>query len=113
MVFEMLGGEHTVKSVRCLREFGRVIVYGTASGQRAQLDPGVLYAKGASIHGLWLTYLSRNLPLMRQAWERLSTWVRENHLRPVIATTLPREKASEGYRLLLERKNLGKVVLQI
>ena len=113
VVFEMLGGEHTVKNVRCLREFGRVIVYGTATGQRAQLDPGVLYAKGASVHGLWLTYLSRNLPLMSQAWEKLSSWVRQGHLRPVIATILPMEKASEAYRLLLERKNLGKVVLQI
>src|SRR5215472_16559359 len=26
-VFEMLGGEHVSKSVRCLRDFGRVIVY--------------------------------------------------------------------------------------
>ncbi|HLB86049.1 MAG TPA: zinc-binding dehydrogenase [Terriglobales bacterium] len=25
-VFEMLGGEHTAKSIRCLRDFGRVIV---------------------------------------------------------------------------------------
>ncbi|MGA7381396.1 MAG: zinc-binding dehydrogenase, partial [Terriglobales bacterium] len=29
-VFEMLGGEHTNKSARCLRDFGRVIVYGSA-----------------------------------------------------------------------------------
>ena len=34
-VFEMLGGEHTTKSVRCLRDFGRVIVYGAATGQPA------------------------------------------------------------------------------
>ena len=34
-VFEMLGGEHTAKSVRCLRDFGRVIVYGAATGQPA------------------------------------------------------------------------------
>src|ERR1700737_1333480 len=27
-VFEMLGGEHTAKSLRCLRAFGRVIPYG-------------------------------------------------------------------------------------
>ncbi|MBV9615809.1 MAG: NADPH:quinone oxidoreductase family protein [Ktedonobacteraceae bacterium] len=113
VVFEMLGGEHTGKSVRCLREFGRVIVYGTATGQRAQLDPGLLYAKGASVHGLWLTYLSRNSALMGQAWEQLSNWARQGHLRPVIATTLPIEKVREGYRLLVERKNLGKVVLQM
>src|SRR5438270_902730 len=31
-VFEMLGGEHTAKSLRCLRDFGRVIQYGTATG---------------------------------------------------------------------------------
>ena len=60
VVFEMLGGEHVAKSARCLRDFGRVIVYGTATGQRAQFDPGILYAKGASVHGLWLTYLSAN-----------------------------------------------------
>jgi NADPH:quinone reductase len=113
VVFEMLGGEHTAKSVRCLRQFGRVVVYGTATGQRAQLDPGVLYAKGASVHGLWLTYLSRNLPLMNKGWEQLSSWIRQGHLRPVIATTLASERASQAYRLLLERKNLGKVVLEI
>src|SRR5207237_2736754 len=37
-VFEMLGGEHTAKSIRCLRDFGRVIVYGTATGRDAHLD---------------------------------------------------------------------------
>ena len=56
--FEMLGGEHTAKSIRCVRDFGRVICYGTATGQRGLFDPGILYAKGASVHGLWLTYLS-------------------------------------------------------
>src|SRR6202045_1811037 len=72
VVFEMLGGEHVLKSVRCLRDFGRVIVYGTATGQRAQFDTGLLYAKGASVHGLWLTYLSQRPDLMRQAWQQLS-----------------------------------------
>ena len=36
-VFEMLGGEHTAKSLRCCRHFGRVIIYGTATGQRASV----------------------------------------------------------------------------
>ncbi len=71
VVFEMLGGEHTAKSIRCLRDFGRIIVYGTATGQRAQLDAGALYTKGASVHGLWLTYLSAKPELMQQAWKQL------------------------------------------
>jgi NADPH2:quinone reductase len=113
VVFEMLGGEHTAKSVRCLRDFGRVIVYGAATGQRAQLDPGILYAKGASVHGLWLTYLSANRALMQHAWEQLSTWISQGHLHPVIGHTLPMEKVAEAYRLLGEGKNFGKVVLNI
>ncbi len=113
VVFEMLGGEHVAKSARCLRDFGRVIVYGTATGQRAQFDPGILYAKGSSVHGLWLTYLSANRYLMQQAWEQLSAWAAEGHLRPVVGDVLPMEQARDAYRLLLERKNFGKVVLKV
>ena len=113
VVFEMLGGEHTAKNVRCLRDFGRVIAYGAATGQRAQIDVGTLYAKGASVHGLWLTYLSLKRDLMQQAWKQLSAWASEGHLHPVIGDILPVERAGDAYRLLLERKNFGKVVLQI
>lgn len=113
VVFEMLGGEHTAKSVRCLRDFGRVIVYGNATGHRAQLDPGILYAKGASVHGLWLTYLSANRGLMKHAWEQLSAWISQGHLHPVIGHTLPMKDVVEAYRLLAEGKNFGKVVLNI
>ena len=112
-VFEMLGGEHVAKAVRCLRDFGRVIVYGAATGQPGTLDPRLLYAKGASVHGLWLTYLSQNRPVMEQAWKRLSSWTAAGHLRPVIGKVLPIENAMEGYRLLQAGKNFGKIVLKI
>jgi NADPH:quinone reductase-like Zn-dependent oxidoreductase len=112
-VFEMLGGEHTAKSIRCLRDFGKVIQYGTATGKQPQLDLRALYAKAASVQGLWLTYLSGKRELMEQAWKQLSIWIAEGRLRPVIGIVLPAERAREGYELLLERKNFGKVVLKI
>jgi NADPH2:quinone reductase len=112
-VFEMLGGEHTNKSVRCLRDFGRVIVYGSASGEKSELDTRILYAKGASVHGLWLTYLSQKPDLMAMAWKQLSDWTEQGHLRPVVGHILPLTQAAEAYRLLQERNNFGKVVLRI
>src|SRR5262249_55764824 len=48
-VFEMLGGEHTAKSLRCLRPFGRVIQYGTATGKQPQLDVRAMYAKSGIV----------------------------------------------------------------
>jgi NADPH2:quinone reductase len=109
----MLGGEHTAKSVGCLADFGRLIAYGSATGQRGQIDVGSLYAKGTSVHGLWLTYLSAKSDLMEQAWRQLSVWISQDKLRPVVGAVLPLEKVADAYRLMLERKNFGKVVLKI
>ena len=112
-VFEMLGGEHVAKSVRCLRDFGRVIVYGAATGETPQLDTRVLYAKGASVHGLWLTYLSQNRALMDSAWKQLSEWLAAGKLQPVIGKVFPLADARAAYTLMQEGKNYGKIVLKI
>jgi NADPH2:quinone reductase len=112
-VFEMLGGEHTAKSIRCLRDFGKVIQYGTATGKQPQLDLRALYAKAAMVQGLWLTYLSGKRALMEDAWKQLSAWLAEGKLNPVVGHVLSAEQATQGYKLLMERKNFGKVVLKI
>jgi len=112
-VFEMLGGEHVAKSVKCVRNFGRVIVYGAATGETPQLDTRLLYAKGASVHGLWLSYLSANRPLMESAWKQLSEWLAAGKLHPVIGKVFPLEQAREAYTLMQEGKNYGKIVLKI
>jgi NADPH2:quinone reductase len=112
-VFEMLGGEHTAKSLRCLRDFGRVIQYGTATGKPPQLDIRAMYAKSASVQGLWLTYLSQRREIMDPAWAQLSQWIGQRKLTPVIGKVLPLAQAAEGYKMLHEGKNYGKVVLKI
>src|SRR5882672_5267474 len=112
-VFEMLGGQHVAKSVKCVRDFGRVIVYGAATGEPPQLDTRLLYAKGASVHGLWLSYLSQNHSLMEMAWKQLSQWLREGKLHPVIGKVFPIEEARAAYMLMQEGKNYGKIVLKI
>lgn len=112
-VFEMLGGEHTNKSIRCLGEFGRLIQFGSASGKHPEVDARMLYVKSTSVHGLWLSVLSRNERVMKPAWGRLSQWISEGKLNPVVGQVLPMTSAADGYGLLQDRKNFGKVVLKI
>jgi NADPH:quinone reductase len=112
-VFEMLGGEHVAKSVRCLRDFGRVIVYGTATGEAPHFDTRLLYGKGASVHGLWLTYLSQNRVVMESAWKHLSGWLAAGKLHPVIGNVFRLTEARSAYRLMQEGKNYGKIVLKV
>ncbi len=112
-VFEMLGGEHTAKSIRCLSAFGRVIQYGTATGKQPQLDLRAMYAKSASVQGLWLTYLSQKPEIMAPAWKQLSAWIAEKKLSPVIGQVFPLERAVEAYKQLQAGKNYGKLVLKV
>jgi NADPH:quinone reductase len=112
-VFEMLGGDHTAKSLRCLRDFGRVIQYGTATGKPPQLDIRAMYAKSASVQGLWLTYLSQKREIMEPAWQQISAWIGERKLTPQIGQVFPFDRAVEGYKLLEAGKNYGKIVIKI
>ena len=112
-VFEMLGGEHTAKSLRCLRDFGRVIQYGTATGKSPQIDLRAMYTKSASVQGLWLTYLSQKHEIMEPAWKQLSEWASQNELTPQIGQVFPLEHGVEAYKLLEAGKNYGKVVLKV
>jgi len=112
-VFEMLGGEHTAKSLRCVRDFGRVIQYGTATGKAPQIDLRAMYAKSASVQGLWLTYLSQKREIMEPAWQQLSTWIEQGNLTPQIGQVFPLERALEAFKLLQDGKNYGKIVVKI
>ena len=112
-VFEMLGGEHTAKSLRCCRPFGRVIIYGTATGERQKFDVGAMMAKGLSAHGLWLTYLARDHQLITDSLRAMQPWIEQGTLHPEVGHVLPLEQAAEAHRLLLQRANYGKIVLEV
>ena len=112
-VFEMLGGEHTAKSLRCCRDFGRVIIYGTATGERQKFDVGVMMARGLSAHGLWLSFLANDHRLINDCLKAMQPWIEQGRLLPEIGHMLTMEQASEAHRLLLQRANYGKIVLMI
>jgi NADPH2:quinone reductase len=112
-VFEMLGGQHTKRSTRCTREFGRVILYGTATGERPEFDTMTMYSKGVSVHGLWLSTLAANHEVMALAWKALEPWVKAGELKPEVGHVMPLAKASDAFQLMLSRKSYGKIILTV
>ena len=112
-VFEMLGGEHTAKSLRCCREFGRVIIYGTATGERQKFDVGAMMSHSLSAHGLWLSVLANDYTLITDCLKAMQPWIEQGKLHPEIGHVLPMGQAGEAHRLLLQRANYGKIVLEI
>ncbi len=112
-VFEMLGGEHTAKSLRCCRDFGRVIIYGTATGERQKFDVGAMMSRSLSAHGLWLSVLANDHALINDCLKAMQPWIEQGRLHPEIGHSLPMEQAGDAHRLLLQRANYGKIVLTI
>jgi NADPH2:quinone reductase len=111
--FDCLAGEHTAKSLGCCAEFGRVILFGNATGEPARFNTSAMYAKGLSAHGLWLSKLSANHALILQALDSMNPYIRSGKLHPSIGAKFPISAAGDALRLLLERKNFGKVVLTL
>jgi NADPH2:quinone reductase len=110
-VFEMLGGEHTAKGTRCLAENGQIVIYGLATGEQPKFDFMSMFQKNAGAHALWITPLMKFPQLIGEALKTTLEWGASGKLRPVVGHTLPLEKAADGFRLMIERKNFGKVVL--
>ncbi len=112
-VFDSLGGEHTAKSLRCCGFLGRVILFGNASGERPKFDTLAMYNKSLSAHGLWLSRLAAQHELIGHALEEMTKMIAAGKLKPVIGAKFPIQSAAEAFRLLLGRKNFGKVVLTV
>ena len=111
--FDCLAGEHTAKTLACLAEFGRIILFGNATGERPRFNTAAMYERGLSAHGLWLSKLSANHALIRQALDSMLPFIRSGQLHPAIGAKFPFSAAGDALRLLLERKNFGKVVLTL
>jgi len=112
-VFDGLGGEHTAKSIRCCGFLGRIILFGSASGDSPKVNLGSLYLKATSLHGLWLSKLVSYPELINAAMSSMSPWIESGVVNPQVGAVLQLEQAADAYRLLIERRNFGKVVLRV
>ena len=112
-VFDSLGGDHTAKSLRCCGFLGRVILFGNASGERPKFDTLAMYNKSLSAHGLWLSRLASQHDLIARALHEMNEFITAGTLKPVIGAKFPLSSAADAFRLLLQRKNFGKVVLTL
>jgi NADPH2:quinone reductase len=112
-VFEVVGGETTAKSIRCLAFLGRCILIGAASGESPKINGAALYGRMTSVHGLWLSRLINYPEIMQKSVAALMPWVEEGTLKPAVGHRMKLEEMPDAYRLMLEKKNFGKIVLTV
>jgi NADPH:quinone reductase len=111
VALEMAGGDIFHQTLDCLAPFGRLVVYGVASGQFTRMNPARLMGKNLSVIGFFLPQIMRKSELYQQSLQELLTYVQTGKLILAIGGVYPLEQAAEVHRLLQSRKTHGKLIL--
>jgi NADPH2:quinone reductase len=110
----MIGGQYALDSVKSLKWNGRFVVVGFASGNIPNIPANRLLLKNASVIGLYWGELAYREPKsIKKDFLKLEELYKKNLLKPNNHKTFKLENASEALHYLLERKNIGKIVLKV
>ena len=111
-VYDGVGKTTFLDGFKALRPVGRMILYGSASGQPDPLDPTIL-ASGGSLYvqrPTLMTY-TRTPKLLRERAEALFDLIAEGKLRVRIGARYPLAEARQAHEDLEARKTTGKLLL--
>ncbi|MDP6366431.1 MAG: NADPH:quinone oxidoreductase family protein [Nitrospinota bacterium] len=113
VILESVGGDVLDRSYReVLADFGRLVVYGVASGDVVNFNNYDILASNKSLIGYWLgPHLAGYPDLVRAAQENLVAMVGSGDIRLIVGETFPLERAAEAFAHLQGRKSVGKVVV--
>jgi NADPH:quinone reductase len=112
VALEMVGGEVFDKTLKCLATFGRLVVFGAASGEQSKMYPSSLMARNQSVIGFFLPQIMRKPELLQPSLVELLTYLGEGKLKLTIGGVFPLEDAADVHRLLQSRKTTGKLILE-
>src|SRR5690606_898294 len=112
LALEMVGGDVFNKTLKCLAPFGRLVIFGAASGEQAVFHPGQLMRKNQSVIGFFLPQIMRKPELFQKSFKELLAYMANGELKLTIGGSYPLAEAAKVHRLLQSRKTIGKLVLK-
>lgn len=112
LALEMAGGDVFYKTLTCLATFGRIVVYGVASGEQSKFNPSSLMARNQSVIGFFLPQIMRKPELMKPSLTELLRYVSEGKLTLTIGEVHNLEDAAQVHELMQSRKTKGKLILE-
>lgn len=110
-VFEMTGGEVFRESLKALAPFGRLVAYGMASGEPAEVSAGELMHGSSAVVGFWLVHCLAHPEMAGEALAGLFELVDAGRLRAVLGATYSLSEAARAHSDLAARRTTGKLVL--
>ncbi|RFU69940.1 NADPH:quinone oxidoreductase family protein [Bacillus sp. V59.32b] len=113
VALEMAGGDVFHKTLKCLAAFGRIVVFGNASGEQVEFNPALLMRRNQSVIGFFLPQIMRKPDLLLPSIQELFTYVAEGKLKLIIGGVYPLEEAANVHTILQSRQTKGKLILEV
>lgn len=111
VILEMAGGKIFEQNFDCLASFGRVVVFGAASGERGKIDGARLMLKCQEVAGFYLGHLVTRPELLGSSMTELLNLVSSGRVKVLVNHVYPLSEAAEAHRQMETRQTTGKIVL--
>jgi NADPH:quinone reductase-like Zn-dependent oxidoreductase len=113
IAFDPVGGRYVETLANALDEDGRIIIYGSLSGEPTIYPHWPASFKSLSLRGWILSYIW-NKPYRFEAVKNLILrGLEDGHLKPVIAKTFKLDEIVDAHRYLESNQQVGKVVVTV
>ena len=112
VVYDVVGGDYAEQSLRAIGWGGRFLVIGFTAGIPS-IPLNLTLLKSCQIIGVFYGAMTARQPdLANEIAEDLLRWVANGRLRPHISARYGLEEASDALRSLIDRKAIGKIVIE-
>jgi len=112
VVYDPVGGNVTLESIRCTNWDARLLLLGFTSGAHVGLPSNLILIKGLQVIGCRAgEYIRQNPHLLPQRMKDLLDWAKSGDLRPHISHQFPMESIQDAMLTVFHRKVVGKVVI--
>jgi NADPH2:quinone reductase len=114
IVWDPVGGDRVLDTIRALAPFGRWIVLGFTGGPIPNVPLNRVLLRNIDVIGTYIGGYIANHPERAMALNRrLNELVEAGRLNPVVGFTVPLERGADALRQLESRRAIGKVVISI
>ncbi|MFO0967204.1 MAG: zinc-dependent alcohol dehydrogenase family protein [Gemmataceae bacterium] len=112
---DCVGGRTSFDALRCVAPGGKLVVYGTLSGEPVPLEPRELMTHGKSVEGFWLgPWVHGQGPLtMLRLFRQVKRLIQANVLTSPAGTTFPLDRFADAMREADRPGRPGKTLLRL
>lgn len=114
VIYDPVGGDVALQSLRCIGWGGRLLVIGFAGGTIPELPANLVLLKSCQVVGVfWGAYAMQWPDQVKGDFDRLFGWWEEGRIAPHVSHEFGLDQASDALYALINREVVGKAVVTV